>query len=30
MLIKAIEDQVFRKAAPLAVRYLVKPDLKTK
>ncbi len=29
MLIKAIEDQIFRKAAPLAVRYLARPDLKT-
>ena len=28
MLIKAIEDHIFRKAAPLAVRYLAKPDLK--
>lgn len=30
MLIRAIEDRIFRSAAPMAVRHLAKPDLNTK
>jgi len=30
MIIHAIKNQIFRKAGPMAIRHLAKPDLKTK